>query len=91
MKKIVLGYLAILAILDLCWAFLISQFGASLISVFGSIGNVSSQNTEKLSHLGGGALFFIGLFQSFCFDFIFTIALFMAFVLYSVFFGRRPS
>jgi hypothetical protein len=89
MKKLVLCYLAILAVLDLCWALLVSNFGAALISAFGSIGNVSSQNTAQLSHLGGVALFFIGLFQSFVFDFIGTIALIMAFILYSTFFARK--
>ncbi len=91
MKKLVLYYIAILAVLDLVWALLVSNFGAAVISVFGSIGNVSSQNTAQLSHLGGIALFFIGLFQSFVFDFIGTIFLIMVLIIYSLFFARKQG
>ncbi len=91
MKKIVLWYIAILAVLDLAWASLMGYFGTSLLSAAGHYGELGAPDTNALSHSGGAVVFIIALFQSFAFDFILTIAIFMAIVLWGVFGGKAKK
>jgi hypothetical protein len=87
MKKLVLYYVGFLLLLDLGWATFISYFGGSLLSIFGSVGQIGAQNTTDLSHVGGVLLFVFALLQSFVFDFVITIFLIVGFVFYAVLFG----
>ena len=75
MKKIVISYVLVLLFLDMCWASLLSYFGASILQDFGVMGDLPGSNADSLSHSGGAIVFIIGLLQSFVFDFIVTIAI----------------
>ncbi len=85
MKKIIGYYLAFLSFIDLGWAYLFSRFGGAVFTALGDFGHVSAQDKTGLSHAGTAVSFVVGLFQSFVFDFIFTVALIVAFGFYTVF------
>lgn len=84
MKKFVLWYLAILAVLDLGWAIVVSHFGGALFSAGGRIGGLGAADATDLGNAGGVLLFFVALFQSLVFDGILTVALFIVVVILSM-------
>ena len=91
MRKLIFCYLAFLALIDVVWAYVFSNFASQALLLVGTARGVDANQSHNLAHAGGSAVFLVGLFQSIIFDVFLTLVVVVALIIWGALRTKREG